>query len=256
MSAIESKNPRPQTARPLSLALWNVLTVLALLGTFTSIGAFLVIFEDPYNTINPFPPPTLPVALTFPTLSPEPLREIAPANLPSESASATPEPPPTFTPTQTPGNGELPTLALPITLSPSPTPRPTATPGGFAFVPQEGSPNAIPYSIYSEVGCSYSGVGGRVLGLDGGPVTPGVIVRLRGFLNGRSVSIDTLSGTATQFGESGFVFQLGEQPFASSNLLYVQLLDQSYLPMSSQVYFDTFDTCDKNLVFITFRQMR
>jgi hypothetical protein len=26
--------------------------------------------------------------------------------------------------------------------------------------------------------------------------------------------------------------------------------------MSDRIYFDTFDTCDKNLIFITFRQVR
>jgi hypothetical protein len=256
MSAIESKHSRSKPTRRASGSFWNALTILSLVGSLVLVALFLVIYTDPYTAVNPFPPPTLPVAISFPSNTPAPTEETAPAGSAPSTATFTPEPSPTLSPTHTPDADALPTLDLPITLSPSPTPRPTATPGGFAFVAQEGSPSAIPYGIYSDVGCNYLGVGGRVLGLDGGPVTPGVIVRLRGFLNGRSVSIDTLSGTATQFGESGFAFQLGDQPVASRNLLYVQLLDQSYLPMSPQVYFDTYSDCDKNLVFITFRQMR
>jgi hypothetical protein len=68
--------------------------------------------------------------------------------------------------------------------------------------------------------------------------------------------MDTLSGTVTEFGNSGFGFQLADRPIASNGGLYVQLLDQSYLPMSDRIYFNTYDTCERNLIFITFRQMR
>lgn len=253
----EKQRSSKTTQRRQYAALWNGLTYLVLLAVVIVVMAFLIIFMNPNSAINPFPPPTLPALLMLPSSTPTPEGMQPETNIPSQVQSTTP----TFTATLS----ATPTITLtstatfeppPITVSPSPTLRATATPGGYAFVPQEGSPDAIPYSIYSDVGCNYLGVGGRVLGLDGSPVTPGVIVRLVGRLNGQRVSIDTLSGTATQYGESGFGFQLADRPIASSGQLSVQLLDQAYLPMSDRITFDTYDDCDRNLIFITFRQMR
>jgi hypothetical protein len=235
---------------------WNVLTGLALVATMVTAALYGLIFANPYAPLNPFPPPTLPAALLLPGSTPTP-EGLLPPDTPSPLPSDTPMPSATVSPVPTLTFTPSPTFQLPaITVSPSPTLRATATPGGYAFVPQEGSPDAIPYSIYSDIGCNYMGVGGRVIGLDGSPVTPGVIVRLAGSLEGRRVNLDTLSGTVTEFGESGFGFQLADRPVASRGVLYVQLLDQAYLPMSDQIYFDTYDTCDKNLIFITFRQVR
>lgn len=234
--------------------LWNLLTVLTLLATLALATWFTLVFINPTAPFNPFPPQPMPVALSLPTLEPTPLGQLPPTWTPEPTATPTPTetPTPTVTATETP----LPSLTPDPNFSPTPTLRPTATAGGYAFVPQEGSPAAISYSIYSDVGCQFLGVGGRVLGLDGGPITPGVIVRLRGVLDNQSVSMDTLSGTATQYGDSGFGFQLSNRPIASVNSLYVQLLDQSYLPMSDRIYFNTYETCEQNLIFITFRQVR
>lgn len=252
------RTPAPPAAprRRFSL-LWNLLTVLALLGTLGIVVLFVLLFTNPYSSLNPFPPPTLPVALALPSATPTPEGWQPPTETPTPSPSPTVTPTASPTPSPTITSTPTATLELPaVTGSPGPTARPSATAGGFAFVPQEGSPDAIPYSIYSDVGCNYMGVGGRVLGLDGSPITPGVIVRLAGVLNGRRISMDTLSGTVTEFGESGFGFQLADEPIASNGSLYVQLLDQAYLPMSGQIFFDTYDTCDRNLIFITFRQVR
>lgn len=253
-----SRSSRAEQAarRKRRIFFWNVLTGLALVATMVTAALYGLIFANPYAPLNPFPPPTLPAALMLPGTTPAPeallpTETLAPLASETTSPTATVSPLPSLTATPSP------TFQLPaITVSPSPTLRATATPGGYAFVPQEGSPDAIPYSIYSDIGCNYMGVGGRVIGLDGSPVTPGVIVRLAGRLEGRRISMDTLSGTATEYGESGFGFQLADAPVASSGGLYVQLLDQAYLPMSDQIYFDTYDTCDKNLIFITFRQVR
>lgn len=256
--AVRSRSARAEQAarRKRRIFFWNILTGLALVATMVTAALYGLIFANPYAPLNPFPPPTLPVVMLLPgsTSSPEGL---LPSETPTPQPSETATPTATVSPLPTLTYTPSPTFELPaITVSPSPTLRATATPGGYAFVPQEGSPDAIPYSIYSDIGCNYMGVGGRVIGLDGSPVTPGVIVRLAGSLEGRRISLDTLSGTVTEFGESGFGFQLADRPVASSGALYVQLLDQAYLPMSDQIYFDTYDTCDKNLIFITFRQVR
>lgn len=253
----EKQRSSKTSRRRLNTALWNGLTLLVLLAVIIVAMGFLVIFLNPNSAINPFPPPTLPALLMLPSSTPAPEGMQSGTDTPFQNQSETPTE--TASPTATPTITLTPTATFeppPITVSPSPTLRATATPGGYAFVPQEGSPDAIPYSIYSDVGCNYLGVGGRVLGLDGSPVTPGVIVRLMGRLNGQRVSIDTLSGTATQYGESGFAFNLADHPIASRGQLSVQLLDQAYLPMSDRITFDTYEDCARNLIFITFRQMR
>jgi len=36
----------------------------------------------------------------------------------------------------------------------------------------------------------------------------------------------------------------------------VQLLDQAGAPLSEKIYFETFEDCNRNLVFINFKQVR
>jgi hypothetical protein len=58
------------------------------------------------------------------------------------------------------------------------------------------------------------------------------------------------------YGPGGYEFELGEGPVASTQTLWVQLLDQAMLPLSDKIYFDTFSECDKNLILINFNQVR
>lgn len=259
-SAMSSVSPRKNFPNPVgsSDALWNILTLLTLLGIVGVMAFTLQIYTNPASPYNPFPPatePPLPTAIVLADLLNTP--SVTPARImvvhststasPTSSQTATPTPspiPPSATPTVT-------ATGIPFTE----TPRPTAL-GGFAFAVQPGSPAAIPYSVYSDLGCNWFGIGGQVLGLDGNPITPGVTVHLRGRLNGRSYDITTLSGTATQYGASGFEFYLGNKPIASQESLYVQLLDQSGIPMSERVYVSTYDDCQRNLILIRFGQIR
>jgi hypothetical protein len=45
-------------------------------------------------------------------------------------------------------------------------------------------------------------------------------------------------------------------PVASNDTLYLQLLDQAGLPLSDNVYIDTFNDCKKNLVLVRFKKNR
>lgn len=258
--AMSSVSPRKKLPAPVgsSDALWNLLTLLALLGIVGVVAFTLQIYTDPGSPYNPFPPVTeqpLPTAISLADLLSTP--SVTPTRTVQATATFTASPNPLETATHTPtplpasATSTVTATAVPYTE----TPRPTAL-GGFAFAVQPGSPAAIPYSVYSDLGCNWLGIGGQVLGLDGNPITPGVTVRLRGTLNGRSYDITTLSGTATQYGASGFEFYLGSKPLASQESLYVQLLDQSGIPMSERVYVSTYDDCQRNLVLIRFGQIR
>jgi hypothetical protein len=75
-------------------------------------------------------------------------------------------------------------------------------------------------------------------------------------LNGETIDLITISGTAPQYGQAGYEFKLADQPVDSVQNLYLQLLDQADLPLSEKYYFDTFNDCEKNLILVNFTQVR
>jgi hypothetical protein len=66
----------------------------------------------------------------------------------------------------------------------------------------------------------------------------------------------TMTGLALQYGQGGFEITLSNEPVASENTLWLQLLDQQNLPLSPRIYFSTYAECDKNLIIIYFDQIR
>jgi hypothetical protein len=231
--------------------LWNLLTVLVLFSIVCLVAGFAAIFMNPKISFNPVPPPQPPVAAALPTLTPTAIG-VLPATwtlTATATATETPPPPPpaTSTPTNTPE----------ISVTATETPTITLTTNPLPFELNSGSPIAISsLAFHPEAGCNWMGVAGQVLNMSGAPISSGVVVKLGGVLTGTPKDLTSLSGTATQYGDAGYEIILASKPIASSNTLWVQLLDQAGLPLSGQVYFDTYDSCDKNLIFINFRQVR
>jgi hypothetical protein len=219
----------------------NCLTLVILLVTL-GVGVVLAfVFINPYSAINPYPPPTLP-----PTLGPPTATNTPQIFLPTSWTST---PSVTFTPTET----ETPVPSA--TLTPSPTlGTTTITPTGAPFGLQPGSPVAIP-NIANNDQCSWMGVGGQVFDLNDAPIV-GLAVRIDGTLGGQLVLIDTLTGSAPALGPAGYVFNLSDHPIASPGTLFVQLRDNAGIPLSDRVAVSTFDTCDKNLVLVNWKQSR
>lgn len=234
-------------------AILNVLTLLALLGVLGVVAVFALLYSNPDSALNPFPPKAL---ITLPpTLTPTSEMYLPPTWTPAPTAE------PTATETQRP-TATLPATATLFVLGtptepPPVSPTPTATLGGFPFDLQQGSPTAITNIYHPELACNWMGVGGQVINLSGDPVI-GLIIRLGGSLPGQGNAQDqtTLTGVALSYGRAGFEFTLADKPIASKQLLWLQLLDQQAIPISAKVYFDTFDSCDKNLVIINFKQTR
>lgn len=128
------------------LTLWDVLTILLLIALVLAGVVFLQIFMDPYTSLNPFPPPTMPAVIQLPTATNTP-RVLPPtwtptaptggqatlrpsSTLPPTATSflvptATATPTPTRTPTLTPTVTQTPTNTLIPTATN--TPQPTAT---------------------------------------------------------------------------------------------------------------------------------
>ncbi len=133
----------------MNLRIWDILAILFLLAAIAAGVVIGLIYSNPYSSLNPFPPPTLPALLVLPTqtYTPQyrlpatwtPTREpgIVVTNTLVPSATALPSSTsflvPTTTDTATPTNTvtRTPTITRTPTASRTPTrtftPRPTAT---------------------------------------------------------------------------------------------------------------------------------
>jgi type VI secretion system secreted protein VgrG len=219
----------------------NLLTLIVLLA---AIGAGLVlgaVFLNPYLPFNPYPPPTLPPTLGYPTATNTPARFL-PATW---TATITPTSPATetLTPTITPTETLTPTLGTP-----------DQTPGQVSYTFRADAPVAMPNSFVNSEGCNWMGVGGQVFDANEAPVVlQGV--HLEGELGGARVEMDTLTGSATVLGPSGYIFDLADHPIASNGTIEVVLVDQSGLPLSDPIRVTTYDTCDENFILLIWRQV-
>lgn len=231
----------------LPMNLWDMLSILVLIVTVCIGGIFLLIFINPNSSLNPFPPggagpfgPRIPTetAAPFtlvPTWTASPTLELTPSDTPR----------PTFTPIFT----ETPFSLVPPTKTPKPSSTPKAPFTAIAITQTEST------LIHPELGCNWAGVGGTVVDAKNNSVI-GTVVVLRGFLNGNSVDLTTVSGVNPEYGQSGFEFVLGNTPVSSNKTLYVQLLDLNNIPLSDKVEISTSTDCAKNLVLVRFKKSR
>jgi hypothetical protein len=253
-----SEVPKASTARNSGALIWNILTILALLATFCVGALFLTLFVNPQAGINPFPPPTMPEMMQFPTATNTSHIQLMPTWTPTN----TKEPTSTITPRPTSTKIAV-TTDTPENFTPEATSVeatgtvPTDTPGGFSFILQHGSPTAISsVSFYPDRDCGWMGVAGQATSMSGAPVF-GLFVQVGGSLGGQPIdTMLSMTGTAPQYGQGGFEFTLSDQLVASDDSLWIQLLDQANLPLSEKVYFDTYEDCDKNLIIVYFSQVK
>jgi hypothetical protein len=244
----DQESPRP--GRPAGELVWNLLTLLVLLLTAGVVGVFAVIFTNPTSALNPFPPPTMPALMQFPTETPTPQNVLPPTWTPAPTNTLAPSP------TPLPSNTPEPTVT-PFILSPSATPTTTQETSGMRFIIERNNPIAASSKVFHpEAECKWMGVAGQVFDITGAPITTGVQIWLGGVLNGVYREIPSLTGVAQNYGPAGYEIYLGDTPTASRQALWVQLLDQAGLPMSERVYFDTYADCEYNVIIINFRQVR
>lgn len=239
MNSVVSKFPKLN----LRLQRWDILTILVLLGTFCIGGYILLIFVNPYSSLNPFPPPAPPTLIVITTPTPT----ITPLQLPPTwTPSPTLEPTATRTlaPTWTP----LPTYTV-FYVGKSPTPSRTPRPQTPYLA---NPPTYLASTIYHpEAGCNWLGVAGLAVDKNNSPVLY-LVVHLSGTIDGKPVDYLTLTGTAPAYGQSGFEFVLGDRPIASNGTLWIQLLDQAEKALTDKVYFNTYEDCNRNLIFFRF----
>ncbi|NTV38117.1 MAG: hypothetical protein HGA82_02890, partial [Anaerolineales bacterium] len=177
--------------------IWNILTIVVLLGVCCLLVFFLNTFINPYNSYNPFPPEPLPTRYVTDT----PTSTIIP--LPPTWTS-TPTIKPSATRTRAPTWTLLPGM---ITPSATETPTATATQGtptvtntpmpAVAEIKHEASTTTHP-----DLACNWMGVGGKVVKADGESL-PFQTIQLGGTLDGQTIGNRTaVSGSATAYGAS------------------------------------------------------
>ena len=234
------KKPAPR------LSIWDLLTVLTLLATL-GLGMFFVfLFVNPTSPINVLQP-HIPTPFLLPTATITPIQLEA-----------------TWTPTFV-NTTDTPTLAPTITVQPSNTPISLVPPTRTPTLPPPTSTPKAPYSvsisaidgtiIHPDQACGWTGIGGTVVDASGAPVLYRTL-RLTGSFDGKPIDKLTVSGTALDYGQSGFEFVLGTTPVASNKLLTLQLLDQGGLPLAENVYIVTYNDCKKNLILVRYKENR
>lgn len=232
---------------------WNVLTALVLLTVLCVVLVFLVIFIDPTSGLNPFQPPTPIPTISLPTATPTALINLEATWTPTITSVPTETPTLTLAPTDTP----LPTETPFAVFTPLPSPTGAEVIRGMPFIVGAGTPvTTSSIAFHPDVGCNWLGVAGQVFDLSGAPIS-GQQVRIKGTLAGTPIDMLSLTGLTDAYGSVGFYeFNLGDKPIASKGTLSVQLLDQAGIAMSDKIYFDTYDNCEKNLIFVNFKQVR
>jgi hypothetical protein len=230
---------------PLDLV-WNVLSGVTLLVTLCLVGYFVSLFMNPYSGLNPLPPPTSLPTPVPPTSTP---LSLPPTWTPTVTVepTATPTPRPTFTlePSAT-----IFTLASATSLfTPTRTPRPTG-------VPFTAKIDYYDSTVFRpDTNCGVMLIAGQTLDGGNNPMT-GLIITLGGSVPGKVFNppLTTLSGLERAYGPSGFEFNPGIQPVASSNSLWVQLSNQAGSALSNQVFLTTYNDCKRNLIYVRFQQ--
>lgn len=147
--------------------------------------------------------------------------------------TATPSITPTSTATATPTNTATPTA--------------TSTPNPFDYVLRDGQ---ITYTsnYANSSGCNWAGIAGLVFNAQGGHKT-GVVVHLTG--NGKDLK--TTSGSATDYGASGWEFKLGDAPLAATYV--IQLETSAGVDLSPQITVNTVNNCQNNLALLFFDEV-
>lgn len=237
---------------------WNALTLVVLLVLLAAVVVMLVIFSNPNSRFNPFPPPDLPGKLILPTSAATATSDqvVIPTVTPTLEVTDTVVVLPTILPSldPTPTTQVMVVPGTPSAVQPTQPVAEEEDNGRFVFGLQA-PPQGLSVTLYDpNRGCSWMGVAGRIFDIQNRPVK-GIRVAVTGFLGGKQIQYLSLSGTAVQYGPSGYEFTLAETPIASSGRLTIQLFDQSDLPLSPPVTFDTFAECESNLVLVDFKQV-
>jgi hypothetical protein len=243
------------TAAPDRSQLYNRLAGALLILTPLLFLCYLLIFMVPTLPINPFKPYAAALATFAPTLTLQPT--YTPTRTPTSTSTPINTLRPTFTRTSTATPKPTLDLRTPITgtvrasLFATRTPSPTASPTS--------GPTQSPFLYTAEVvyqraqlyGINWSGIAGLIFSLDL-KHQPGIGVKAWGDAPLGAEGQLLPSGTAPQYGPSGWEFTLGDRPV--NGKYNVQLLGSNGEAISPIVEIDLKGDPRANLAYVIFRQ--
>ena len=250
----KSKTAPARRSKPGPAKWYNRLASILLLLTPVVFGCYLLIFMIPGLPLNPFPPIAQRALATLAsTLTPQPTYTLT--RTPTDTSTPTNTPRPTWTPIfpATPRPTFDPkatgTLRTPFLGTRTPTPTPTPTIG----------PTKSPFNYTAEVmyqraqlyGTNWSGIAGLIFGLDL-KHQPGIGVKAWGDEPLGPDGQLLPSGTASQYGPSGWEFTLGDKPV--SGKYNVQLFGSTGEPISPIIEIELKGDPRANLAYVIFRQ--
>ena len=231
---------KPRQRKQEQATWYNRLALILLLLTPVVFVCYLLIFMIPTLPLNPFPPYAQALATFAPTPTPWPTYTRTPTPTSTNTPTNTPRPALNLTTTGTP-------RGVPATRTPTPSITPTAGPTKSPF-------NYTAEVLYQRAqlyGINWSGIAGLIFGLDL-KHQPGIGVKAWGDEPLGPAGQLLPSGTALQYGPSGFEFTLGDKPI--SGKYNVQLLGSNGEPISPIVEIELKGDPRANLAYIIFRQ--
>jgi hypothetical protein len=254
VDSLTEEQAEPKVA-PDRSQLYNRLTGALLILTPLLLGCYLLIFIMPTLPINPFQPRDEVVATFAPTPTLQPT--YTPTRTPTLTSTPTNTPRPTFTRTSTVTPSPTLDFRASITgtarasflptrtpsLTPSPTLGPTQSP--FKYTAE------VVYQRAQLYGTNWSGIAGLIFGLDL-KHQPGIGVKAWGDAPLGAEGQLLPSGTAPQYGPSGWEFTLGDRPV--NGKYNVQLLGSNGEAISPIVEIDLKGDPRANLAYVIFRQ--
>lgn len=215
----------------------NLVTLFFVLASCGVVTYFVLIWQNPYSTLNPLAPPTpIPQVITAtytPTFTP--------------TATLTPIPSATLTPSPMPS--EAPTLTFTAVFvegfsTPEGTPAATEDPSTYRFALQN---NRVIYitNPAARGGCNWSSIAGSVMSFDGSALN-GYGVQVVG----EGVDETVATGSAPGFGPGGFEVALGS--VARDAQFIAQLIDPQGTPVSPVFTVETNADCELNIAALRF----
>lgn len=130
---------------------------------------------------------------------------------------------------------------------------PHSTPLMLFYGIQPGNPTYMANIFHPAVGCNWLGVSGFVFNSSNQPVES-LLIEVGGRLDEKDISLLSMTGVAPIYGAGAYEIILDDHSSASNSTLWIQVKDINSQELSQRFYFDTFLSCDQNLILINFVQ--
>lgn len=220
----------------------DLFALIFMIGTIGLAVAFVTIWRDPWSPINPLPPATTFIEVTW-TPDLEALARYhtdltATAQAPIQNNTvSTPAPNVVTIPENNP---------TPMVIQPLSTPT-----GDKPFIINNAGVLYTPNS--NGRGCNWSSIAGTVTGLSNEPLD-GYAVQIVDIEDPTRLNVVVNSGSSLNLGAGGFELALGSTPRVRS--YRVQLFDNANTAVSEPFQIFTREECDQNVAVVNFIQVR